>query len=61
MQWLWQTYRDVDADGDGYVSLAEFKRYIKRTQQHVASMATSIFSSLDKVGVWDIHHIAHTR
>mmetsp|Transcript_23288 Transcript_23288/g.59529 ORF Transcript_23288/g.59529 Transcript_23288/m.59529 type:complete len:329 (-) Transcript_23288:462-1448(-) len=48
MQRLWQAYRDVDADGDGYVSLAEFKRYVKRTQQHVASMATSIFYSLDK-------------
>ena len=41
----------MDTDKDGYISLPEFKKYVKnKNLTHMAPMSTSIFYSLDKVG-----------
>lgn len=30
MQLLWAVFQEVDIDGDGYISLPEFKKYITK-------------------------------
>ncbi|KAJ9524954.1 hypothetical protein QJQ45_005852 [Haematococcus lacustris] len=47
MKNLWELFKELDIDKNHFISLSEFKRYMKRKQPHIAHMATSIFKSMD--------------
>ncbi|GFH05829.1 uncharacterized protein HaLaN_00357 [Haematococcus lacustris] len=48
MKNLWELFKELDIDKNHFISLSEFKRYMKRKQPHIAHMATSIFKSMDR-------------
>jgi hypothetical protein len=49
MRRLFEVFNDVNLDGDGSISLMEFRKHMAITRPELQPMAASIFNSIDNV------------